>query len=71
MEFKVVLERGEDGWIVASVPGVNGCVSQGKTRREALANIKEALEGIIQARRARGWSIPDQENMEISSVEIE
>lgn len=45
MTVKVVLEHGEDGWIVAHVPALRGCVSQGKTRDEALANIREAIEG--------------------------
>ena len=39
----VVLRSGEDGWIVAECPVLPGCVSQGKTREEALANIREAI----------------------------
>lgn len=46
--IKVLLEQGEDGWIVAHVPALRGCVSQGKTRQEALANIKEAIEGWLE-----------------------
>ena len=45
MTLKVLLEQGEDGWIIASVPALRGCISQGKTHHEALANIKEAIEG--------------------------
>lgn len=48
MTVKVVLEQGEDGWIVAHVPALRGCVSQGKTREEALANIREAIEGWLE-----------------------
>ncbi len=48
MTLKVLLEQGEDGWIVAHVPALRGCVSQGKTRDEALANIKEAIAGWIE-----------------------
>lgn len=44
MTLKVLLEQGEDGWIVAHVPALRGCISQGKTRDEAIANIKEAIE---------------------------
>ena len=40
----MVLRPGEDGWIVAECPVLPGCVSQGKTRDEALANIREAIE---------------------------
>jgi predicted RNase H-like HicB family nuclease len=43
MIFHVVLEKAEDGWIVAEVPALPGCVSQGKDDKEALENIKEAI----------------------------
>jgi predicted RNase H-like HicB family nuclease len=43
MIFHVVLEHAEDGWIVAEVPALPGCVSQGKDEKEALDNIKEAI----------------------------
>jgi predicted RNase H-like HicB family nuclease len=43
MTFKVVLETGEDGWIVAECPSLPGCVSQGRTETDAIANIREAI----------------------------
>lgn len=43
MMFKVVLEKAEDGWIVAECPSPPGCISQGKNEKEALYNIKEAI----------------------------
>jgi predicted RNase H-like HicB family nuclease len=43
MMFHVALEQAEDGWIVAEVPALPGCVSQGKDEKEALENIKEAI----------------------------
>jgi predicted RNase H-like HicB family nuclease len=43
MIFHVVLEQAEDGWIVAEVPALPGCVSQGRDEKEALDNIKEAI----------------------------
>ena len=43
MVFHVILERAEDGWIVAECPALPGCVSQGKDEEEALENIKEAI----------------------------
>jgi predicted RNase H-like HicB family nuclease len=43
MVFHVVLEQAEDGWIVAGCPVLPGCVPQGRTEPEALANIKEAI----------------------------
>ena len=44
MTFKIVLEPGEDGWIVAECPSLPGCVSQGRTEAEAIGNIHEAIE---------------------------
>ena len=43
MQLKIVLEKGEDGYIVASCPSLKGCFSQGKTQAEATKNIKEAI----------------------------
>ena len=43
MTRRVVLYPGEDGYVVAEVPSLPGCVSQGKTRDEALANVREAI----------------------------
>lgn len=43
MLFHVVLEKAEDGWIVAEVPAFPGCVSQGKDEEDALSNAKEAI----------------------------
>ncbi|MEJ7862339.1 MAG: type II toxin-antitoxin system HicB family antitoxin [Pyrinomonadaceae bacterium] len=44
MILKISIEKGEDGFFVASVPSLKGCWSQGKTREEALENIREAIE---------------------------
>ncbi|MCL5674306.1 MAG: type II toxin-antitoxin system HicB family antitoxin [Candidatus Omnitrophica bacterium] len=44
MELKIVLEKGEDGYIVVHCPSLKGCWSQGKTEKEAISNIKEAIE---------------------------
>lgn len=44
MNIKVIVERGEDGYFVAHVPSLKSCRSQGKTREEALENIREAID---------------------------
>ncbi|HPY60124.1 MAG: type II toxin-antitoxin system HicB family antitoxin [Methanomicrobiales archaeon] len=44
MQFKVIVQEGEDGWFVVTCPSLPGCISQGKTIEEALSNIKEAIE---------------------------
>ncbi|MBN2188641.1 MAG: type II toxin-antitoxin system HicB family antitoxin [Chitinispirillaceae bacterium] len=48
MDIKVVLEKDEDGYFVATVPALPGCISQGKTEKQALQNIKEAIELHVQ-----------------------
>jgi predicted RNase H-like HicB family nuclease len=60
MQLPVVLRSGEDGWIVAECPVIPGCVSQGRTREEALANIREAIELCLETRTDEGWSLPEK-----------
>ncbi len=68
MKFVVTLDDGEDGYIVASCPGLPGCHSQGESKEEAIANIKEAIEGFIASMREQGEPIPVQgvEEVEVS-----
>jgi predicted RNase H-like HicB family nuclease len=44
MNIKVIIETGEDGYFVAHVPSLKSCWSQGKTKEEALQNIREAID---------------------------
>ena len=44
MNIKVVIERGEDGYYTAHCPALRSCWSQGRSREEALRNIREAVE---------------------------
>jgi len=44
MNFKIVLEKDEDGGYTVTVPSLPGCISQGDTKEEAMENIKEAIE---------------------------
>ena len=43
MIVKVVIRQGEDGYFVANCPSLKSCWSQGKSREEALANLREAI----------------------------
>jgi len=52
MKLLVTLERDETGMIVAECPAIPGCISQGKTEEEALANIREAIAACVEARAA-------------------
>jgi antitoxin HicB len=69
MKFRVVLQQDEDGVIVAEVPALPGCISQGATRDEALENIREAIAGYLDSLKAHGDPIPppiDEEVIEVS-----
>lgn len=44
MKLAIVVEQGEDGYFVAHCPSLKSCWSQGRTRDEALANLREAIE---------------------------
>jgi antitoxin HicB len=59
MRYTVLLEPEEDGGFVVSVPALPGCISQGDTREQALANIREAVSAYIKdCREAGGASLP-------------
>ena len=57
---QVVVVPGEDGHWVAECLSLPGCISQGKTKQEAIANIKEAIEGYIASFEEDGLSVPDE-----------
>ena len=58
MKYRVVIEVYEDGVFVAECPTLPGCVSQGETRAEALANIKDAMTGYVASLRKHGEPVP-------------
>ena len=58
MRFRVILETDEDNVIVAQVPALPGCISQGRTRAEAVRNIREAIEGYLESLREHNEPIP-------------
>jgi len=66
---QVIIYPGEDGYYVAECPTLPGCISQGKTREEAIRNIREAIEGYIVALEEDGLSVPE-ERFELLTVAI-
>lgn len=54
MKFIVTLERDEDGFWVVECPSIPGCISQGKTREEALQNIQDAIRLCLEVRAEMG-----------------
>jgi predicted RNase H-like HicB family nuclease len=66
MKLSVTLDRDEDGIWVAECPSIPGCVSQGKTKTEALKNIKEAVALCMEVRAERGLPL----TIETRQVEV-
>ena len=69
MRYTVVLEQESDGGYVASVPALARCVSQGDSRTEALANIREAIEAYVEDCRDAGDPVPTEAGKEFVEVE--
>lgn len=57
---QVIIYYGEDGYWVVECPSLLGCISQGKTKEEAIANIKEAINGYIKALEEDNLPVPEE-----------
>lgn len=57
---QVFIHTGEDGYWVAECPSLPGCISQGKTRQEAIQNIKDAIEIYISVLEEDGLPVPEE-----------
>jgi predicted RNase H-like HicB family nuclease len=58
MKYRVTIAQDEDGVFVAEVPSLPGCISQGKTRDEAVRNIREAIEAYIESLKRHNEPVP-------------
>lgn len=58
MRYRVLLQQDEDGAWVAEVPSLPGCVSQGRTREEAVANVREAMAAYVESLEEHGDPVP-------------
>jgi len=56
---QVVVYPGEDGYWIAECPSLPGCVTQGKTKREAVANIREAIAAYVAALEEDRFPVPE------------
>ena len=66
VSFKVVLEYNE-GYYTVTVPALPGCVTQGRTKGEALERAKEAIQGYLESLQKDGLAIPkDVELVEVA-----
>ena len=66
MKFAVTLDRDEDGVWIAECPSIPGCVSQGESKEDALANIREAIELCLEVRAEQGLPL----TIETRQVEV-
>jgi predicted RNase H-like HicB family nuclease len=56
---QILLYPGEDGYWITECPSLPGCISQGKTKEEAVANIREAIQEYIAALLEDGLPVPE------------
>ena len=65
MKYTVILEPGEDGYIIVNVPALPGCITQGKTTEDALKNVREAIELFIEVLKEDNEPIPRDTGTEV------
>lgn len=68
MKYRVLIEEDEDGMFVAEVPSLPGCISQGRTRSEAIENVKEAIGVYLESLEAHGEPVPPSISEEVVEV---
>lgn len=68
MKYRVIIEQDEDKVFVAECPTLPGCISQGKTRKEALNNVKDAIKGYLQSLEKHNEPIPPSVSEEMVEV---
>ena len=70
MKYRIIIEQDEDGFFVAECPSLPGCISQGKSRKQALENIQDAIKGYLESLKKHNEPIPPSIEEEIVEVQI-
>ena len=70
MKYRVLIEQDEDNMFIAECPSLPGCISQGKTREEALKNIEDAIRGYIESLKTHDEPVPPPVTEEVIEVVI-
>lgn len=70
MRYRIIVEQDEDGIFVAECPSLPGCISQGKTRKESLENIQDAIKGYIESLKKHNEPVPLPIEEEIVEVAV-
>jgi predicted RNase H-like HicB family nuclease len=58
LKYCVIIEKDEDGVLVAKVPDLPGCATEGKTRKELMINVREAIQAYLEALKQHGDPVP-------------
>ena len=58
MKYRILIEQDEDGMFIAECPSLPGCISQGNSRRQALANIQDAIQGYLRSLKKHKEPVP-------------
>jgi antitoxin HicB len=70
MRYRILIEQDEEGVFISECPSLPGCVSQGKTRKEALDNIQDAMKGYVESLKKHNEPIPPPIEEEIVEVAV-
>lgn len=70
MWYRILIEQHEDGVFVAECPSLPGCISQGKSRKQALENIQDAIKGYLESLKKHNEPVPPSIQEEIVEVTI-
>ena len=70
MRYRILIEQDEDGVFVAEGPALPGCISQGKTREQALENIQDAIRGYLESLKRHNEPIPPSIEEEVVEVTL-
>ena len=70
MKVRVIIDQDESGKFVATCPTLPGCISQGNTRQEALANIQEAIAGYLKSLSKHNEPLPPPISEEVVEVDL-
>ena len=70
MRYRILIEQAEDGIFVSECPSLPGCISQGKTRKESLENIQDAIKGFLISLKKHNEPIPPSIEEEIVEISL-
>ena len=68
MKLRILIEQDEDGMFTVECPTLPGCISQGKTRKEAVENIKDAIKGYLESMKKHNEPVPPSIEEEVVEI---